>query len=111
MTRGHCMSARFNCHRCNQPLQAAEGYEGGFVRCPKCGSYTSLPDAEQAEGYGCAEPFKPCPHCEKELPAKAVLCNGCGYDFKTGRRISARRAVKPFYRHWGANIPLRLAVA
>jgi hypothetical protein len=58
------MSARLKCHRCDHPLQPAEGYEGPFVCCPKCGSYTSLPGAEQAEGYDCAEPFKHCPHCE-----------------------------------------------
>ncbi len=103
------MSDGFNCHRCGHPLHPAEGYEGPFVSCPKCGAYTSLPDAEQPDGYGCAEPFTTCPHCEKELPAKAVLCNGCGYNFKTGRRVNARRNVKPFFRHWGGNLPLRLA--
>jgi hypothetical protein len=108
---GGDMSARFNCHRCGHPLQAVEGYEGKFVRCPKCGSYTSLPDAEPAEGYGCAEKFKTCPLCDKELPAKAVLCNGCGYNYKTGRRVNTHPSFKPFYRHWGANIPLRLASA
>ncbi|HEX5270489.1 MAG TPA: hypothetical protein VFW33_08395, partial [Gemmataceae bacterium] len=39
-----------------------------------------------------------------------VLCTGCGYDYKTGRRVNARRVFKPFFRRWGANLPPRLAV-
>jgi len=105
------MSASFACHRCDYPLQPAEGYEGQFVRCPKCGSYTSLPGAAQADGYACAEPFKSCPNCEQELPAQAILCTRCLFNFKTGRRVNVRRALKPFFRHWGGNVPLRLAIA
>jgi hypothetical protein len=105
------MSVEFNCHRCNHPLQVGEGAEVQAVCCPKCGSYTSVPNADKAVGYDCKEPFKSCPHCDKELPARAVLCNGCGYNFKTGRRVNARRSFKPFFQSWGANIPLRLAVA
>jgi hypothetical protein len=105
------MGVPLRCHRCDHPIPVAEDFEGRFISCPKCGSYTSLPNAEQPDGYDCAEPFKTCPHCEKELPARAVLCNGCGYDFKTGRRINARRNFKPFFCRWGVNVPLRLAVA
>ncbi len=105
------MSAPFECHRCGHALQVADDRGAQFVSCPKCGSYTTVPGSDQSEGYECEDPFKNCPHCEKELPAKAVLCNGCGYNFKTGRRINARRNVTPFYRHWGSNMPLRLAVA
>lgn len=31
-----------------------------------------------------------CPHCGQELPGDAVLCVGCGYNFKTGQRMNTR---------------------
>src|SRR5262249_51176714 len=97
--------------RCDNPLQPTEGYGGKFVRCPKCGSFTSVPGAKQAEGYGCEVPFKICPHCDQELPAQAVICTRCLYNFKTGRRMNVRRNLKPIYHYWGGNVALRLAAA
>jgi hypothetical protein len=105
------MTTPFRCHRCAYLLQPAEGFQGTFLRCPKCGSDTSLPGTEPDPGYEYAQPFKPCPHCGQDLPVKAILCNRCGYNFKTGRRITERRTCPPFFRRWDGALPLRLALA
>lgn len=31
---------------------------------------------------------KSCPSCGESIPAAAVLCVACGYDFRTGKRLS-----------------------
>jgi hypothetical protein len=105
------MSVLITCHRCDHQFEPGEGCGGQFARCPKCGSFTSLPGAEPKPNYDCTEPFKNCPECGKDLPVKAVLCVRCGYDFRSGRRVHARPHVKPFYQNWNGNIPLRLAAA
>jgi Uncharacterised protein family UPF0547 len=105
------MSTSITCHRCGLPFEPGEGCGGKFARCPKCRSYNSLPGADPTPAYDCAEPFKNCPHCDQELPTKAILCARCGYNFKTGRVIKARRSFKPIVHHWGGNVPMRLAIA
>jgi hypothetical protein len=103
-------ATRVTCNRCDCPIEVREGFDEEFVRCPKCGSFTSLPGAEAAPAYGCAEPFKQCPRCGQGLPVKAVLCMRCGYDYRAGRVITERRTLKPIAHHWGGNLPLRLAL-
>ncbi len=103
-------ATRVNCNRCDHPIEVREGFDETFVRCPKCGSFTTLPGAEPAPAYGCAEPFKHCPRCGLGLPVKAVLCMRCGYDYRTGRVVNERRILKPIAHYWGGAILLRLAL-
>jgi predicted nucleic acid-binding Zn ribbon protein len=104
------MSIRVTCHNCQRPLEAPANTDLKFISCPKCGSYTSLPGTEPTAEYGYAEPFKKCPHCGKELPRKAVLCVRCGYSYESGQRVRRRTSLRPFYRHWGGYILVRLGI-
>jgi hypothetical protein len=40
-----------------------------------------------------------CPQCHRELPAGTVLCVGCGWDLKTGKKKAALQ-YEPFQRYW-----------
>ncbi len=88
-SKGPYTGGPITCHRCGVSFQPGEGCGGEFASCPKCGSYTSLPGSQPAPTLDCAEPFKSCPHCGKELPAKAMLCVRCGYNYKAGQVVKA----------------------
>jgi hypothetical protein len=40
-----------------------------------------------AQPVGLQPGMKPCPGCGKELPEKVVICVGCGFNLKTGKKL------------------------
>ena len=50
-------------------------------------------------------PKKPCVSCKAELPADAVLCVNCGFNFKTNRQMSTQVGeALPAPGHYSANL-------
>jgi hypothetical protein len=104
------MPMQIKCKRCDRLIEVRDGFDDTFIRCPQCGSYTTLPGAESTEQYGFEVPIKTCPSCALGIPVKAVICSRCGYDYRTRQVASVRRTVKPLRYGWGPNVALRLAV-
>ncbi len=79
------------------------------VECRWCGmrvraftpSYDETSDPYRLD----APPERPCPGCNRMLPADAVLCPECGFDRQTGAR--RRRSYEPLQRSWEWGWPLR----
>jgi hypothetical protein len=99
------MSIDFPCPNCHGVLRAQEEFVGLTTRCPRCDGACLVPDPAQpaaaadaavttARALGDA-PWPPgataCPSCGAALAAGAVLCVGCGFDQRLGRRRRTRR--------------------
>lgn len=89
------MPISFSCP-CGQPLQAPDKIQGKKIKCPGCGKTLTVPGtAAQAAvpspviGFA-AEADRVCPECQKKLPAAALVCTGCGFNFKTGKKVGAK---------------------
>jgi DNA-directed RNA polymerase subunit M/transcription elongation factor TFIIS len=100
----------FTCPKCDQELEAPEDFSGEMVECPGCGAEITVPEPGKA-----ARPRAPeeaadeddldeaaegeddeaadagnegvCPECGAEMEPDAVLCLGCGYHARLGRKI------------------------
>jgi predicted nucleic acid-binding Zn ribbon protein len=74
---------------CGERFEVLEEYAGLKVRCDGCWALVVVPEArdnvEAGDGYA-VEQHRKCPGCRKELPADAVLCVRCGWDFRKGKR-------------------------
>jgi len=102
------MSAIVTCPSCNQRYQVRAEEAGRQFACSKCGQPLTVPrpnsaapkevapslgdflEEELAGFHGPehhrAPPGTPaCPNCQAPMPAGAILCVACGYDFKTGK--------------------------
>lgn len=67
------------------------------VRCPRCDREFAVPPppaSDQVLGLA-AEEDRACPECKAAVDPKAVLCVGCGYDFRTGKKLKGpKKAAK-----------------
>lgn len=61
------------CPHCKAETEDKEGASGEVVECSSCGNL-----------FVPAPVSKKCPNCQDILPADAVLCVKCGYDFNIG---------------------------
>ena len=125
------MTVIFDCSGCGRRLKVSEVYRGKRTKCPQCAAISVVPEHDelpvldlgaiqeapaeggvarvglapgQAEGIGVAEVGPTCPSCRKVLPRGAVLCVGCGYDFRTRRQLET--AHERFEKEWDTGMPL-----
>jgi DNA-directed RNA polymerase subunit RPC12/RpoP len=74
------MAITFDC-TCGQPLEVEDEHAGKQAKCPRCGESVTIPSAGEEE-----EPK--CPGCGKPMEYDAIICMECGFNRKTGRRLT-----------------------
>ena len=77
------MPVRVKCPSCGRGLQVPERLLGKPVKCPGCGKAMTI-----AARTGTPGGARHCPSCGAELGPDAVLCTGCGFNTKTGRKLT-----------------------
>jgi len=77
----------FSCPSCNLVLAAPEEMAGELVECPECANQMTVPGGEEA-GSGGAADGPACPECGQPMPDGSVLCMGCGFHTKLGKKIT-----------------------
>ena len=103
----------FPCGRCDFPIIDTESNLHKLVQCPRCREsvpvtltpVTKRGDAppSKSEPVVVNQPLQPtptpptkkCPSCQQSSDADAIICVGCGYNFKTGKKIDSVVDVKP----------------
>lgn len=107
------MSGTFNCSACNRAYPWKPELAGKKARC-KCGavmqvpaSLEAAPDEPSLDALESAIPPPPadapplpaaapqCPACSAQLPEGAVLCMACGYNLRTGQRVTTEVGAAP----------------
>ena len=91
---------------CGKRLKAPASAVGKKAKCPKCGNILTIqaPPPPTDDGldalYELAETEKSaatdanvprCPGCMSPLPTGAVLCTTCGFDTRSGKRLSTQK--------------------
>jgi hypothetical protein len=111
----------FPCPNCRSVLRAQEEFVGLTTRCPRCDGACLVPDpAQAAAAAACAVTTAPslgdgawptgataCPSCGAALAADAVLCIGCGFDQRLGRRRRTRKKRLDLRWTAGPSLPTR----
>jgi hypothetical protein len=89
------MTLSTSCEHCGVKLKAKEEHIGRSLTCPKC----QKPFVVKPPSVGVAQPRQAqpvaakradassCPECGATLAASAVLCVGCGYHLKLGKKL------------------------
>jgi len=49
-----------------------------------------------------------CPSCDVEMHSTAVLCVNCGYDIRTGQRLTSSRQIEPSHPHMSNANPIAI---
>lgn len=75
----------FSCPGCGMVLSAPEEMAGELVECPECSHQMNVPMAGEA---GDEDGAQVCPECGQAMSDGAVLCLGCGFHTKLGKKIS-----------------------
>lgn len=109
------MPIRFTCPKCNQRYKVAEDFAGRTAKCKKCGQSVKIPKpvaaaaaepdlasllGEEAVGVKSAAPAvkqasarktatRKCAWCGAAMADGTVICVGCGFDVRTGRKVTA----------------------
>lgn len=78
------MSIRLACPGCGKRFTISDSLAGKRCKCSGCGAALTVPQVAPPPIAGAR-----CPACQATLLGGAVLCTRCGYDFRTGRRISS----------------------
>ena len=97
---------RFKCSGCDQVLEAPEDMAGVEIACPSCNANLTIPvpsaPEKQApvadvqsplaraidEAVSADEAGTKCPSCGEKMESGSVLCLGCGFHTKLGKKIS-----------------------
>ncbi|MEI6217808.1 MAG: hypothetical protein WCP86_02820 [bacterium] len=77
------------CDGCNTNLELEGSYQewaGHEIECPSCG-HKLVVEAPKVTATSTAGARK-CPGCGVQMGAGAVLCVACGFDTRTGKKIS-----------------------
>lgn len=77
------------CDGCDTNLELEGSYQewdGQEIECPNCG-HKLVVEAPKAPAASLAG-GKKCPGCGVKMGAGAVLCVACGFDTRTGKKIS-----------------------
>lgn len=99
--------AMFACPGCGKQYGWKPELAGRKAKCQKCGQVLVVPASpEAAAAAGPAVPQAPagagavpagaapaqagCPSCKQPVAPGAVICVQCGYNFKTGQRLSTQ---------------------
>lgn len=103
------MSFTIKCSKCNAASTAEDEWRGQEAECPVCGAMIIIKKAEIGYGFSIRktplpktgnmkkadtalppDEQKTCPKCQKPISSpNAVICIECGFELKTGRKISA----------------------
>ena len=103
------MSFTIKCSKCNAASTAEDEWRGQEAECPVCGAMIIIKKAEIGYGFSIrktplpktgnmmkadtalpSDEQKTCPKCQKPISSpNAVICIECGFELKTGRKISA----------------------
>ena len=80
------------CQSCSTELEVEGSHlGGGMIDCPKCGAKIFIPsstvDDASVSSVSQLSPSK-CPACNADMPGNAVICIGCGFDLRTGTKLS-----------------------
>lgn len=95
------MGIRFRCEQCGKDYQVNDAAAGKRARCTQCGNTLVVPAAttfvapQEPPPLPLAPPPLPvrrCPGCGSALPAAAVFCTTCGFDFRSGARMAPTAA-------------------
>lgn len=100
----------FNCPGCKQPIEAPEEMAGQVAACPTCDAQMTIPAAAKPQtlvidesgvvdadtGPGPAPSSGPdsgaggqkCPECGTVMDDDAVMCMGCGFNIKLGKKMT-----------------------
>jgi phage FluMu protein Com len=98
------MKIHVQCTKCGHKLAVDDQFAGKKGKCPKCANVfvVTVPASAAAPAPAAktapaavpkkaaapaAEGPKACPGCGKAVDAKAVICMGCGFNFRTGKKI------------------------
>ena len=98
------MSIIIKCTACQKRMKAPDRLAGKRVKC-KCGAAIAIPAAAAMEleemadlsllAEGESIDGSNCPSCAAVLSPGAVVCVQCGYNLKTGRKMSTATDVAP----------------
>lgn len=77
----------FSCPSCNLVLAAPEEMAGELVECPECNNQMAVPGAAAPVAEAEAGAVS-CPECGQAMPDGSVLCMGCGFHIKLGKKIT-----------------------
>ena len=82
------MSIMIQCLGCKEKYTLGNEHGGKSLSC-KCGQKLSIPGPAED-----GSDIKECPSCKNVGAPERVLCVECGYNFQTGRKVSAPSAVE-----------------
>jgi hypothetical protein len=81
------MIFKIECSGCKKKYDVHNSFSGKRVACD-CGAKFNLP-AAPPDGD-----FQVCPACRELSSNDNVICTSCGFNFKTGGRVAARKKIK-----------------
>lgn len=87
------MPIPFKC-ACGTSLKVKDALAGKKVKCPKCGKSLAVPEAADSNADEEIIDVRDCPSCGEALASDAVICIGCGHDFRTGQKARPKKARK-----------------
>jgi hypothetical protein len=75
---------------CGKQLKIKEEFAGKRGKCVACGRTLLIPAPPEPAGGDTHRPSAPraCPTCHKPLRPEAVLCVNCGFDLRTGKKVT-----------------------
>ncbi|MBM4072619.1 MAG: hypothetical protein FJ271_27380 [Planctomycetes bacterium] len=81
---------------CGTPLKVKDALAGKKVKCPKCGMSIAAPQPAAVDADDDIVEVRECPSCGESMDSAAVICIGCGHDFRPARDKSkkSRKARK-----------------
>ncbi len=99
------LGRKVKCPKCQRAFVATSGEHPASAAAPADDLSSMMQELAAAEkkSAAVAQPDRAssapaptaCPLCGKPLEAGAVLCTGCGYDARTGRRLSSAKVSVP----------------
>lgn len=83
------MSITFRCPQCSYQLTVKEEHAGRKGKCPKCGQVVTVPTPRKSSESPA------CPSCGAAMPTDAVVCIGCGFDRRIGKKVESVDLAAP----------------
>ena len=100
-------TVKFFCPECGKAVEVGDNLAGTSAFCPHCATRITIPQPDGGQSNPVVPqqgdvsqpklqlrsnkpvPNKPCPKCQAECVADAVICVSCGTDLRTGRQVSS----------------------
>ena len=91
------MFVQIRCELCGKTFDHDASAMGATAECPHCGKTNPVPALAPAPTVAPAASggpaVKPCPACQAEIEADAVICIHCGQNLATGRKVGGRSGL------------------